>query len=98
MPEPPRYHFAKDEIPDFIGECLGNHLRLPSPYPFVLTQKVPKTLAYLRFDEASRGTTTSDRGTTVIIATHDMSLLERHRAKRLHLERGRLVRREMEPA
>ena len=25
------------------------------------------------------------RGTTVIIATHDMSMVERHRAKRLHL-------------
>ena len=38
------------------------------------------------------------RGTTVIIATHDMSMVDRHRAKRLHLERGRLVRREMEQA
>jgi cell division transport system ATP-binding protein len=31
------------------------------------------------------------RGTTVIIATHDRSLLERHKRRVVHLERGRLV-------
>jgi len=31
------------------------------------------------------------RGTTVLIATHDRSLLERYKRRALHLERGRLV-------
>ena len=33
----------------------------------------------------------SVRGTTVVVATHDHSLLERYRKRRLHLEAGRLV-------
>ena len=34
----------------------------------------------------------SDRGTTVIVATHDQSLVERYGKRVIHLDAGRIVR------